>query len=703
MKRIYLLIAFFIIICPVFSLDKVSVFHPSDTRAGLLRNDSILAEGIYNKIGIHNSQGGFEADRQSPFGYYEVAFGTGNVWNIIDTEGNTFFEENSNTPYQPFSKYLIKKNSDKSAILLNLRGETLMSARTMQPVGYKWPFGDELGLWVVTDSVSPKTIFYDINLIPLAELDGKYEFTVQDGVIYASKYEDMKKVDLVTLNSDGVIGKQYGARAYPVNLKEVVKKNDYNSLQELYLKVPPLIIKQTDDKNLSVFFLDSLLRENVPLKNTYEKSVAKVWKDIAPTIMSTESKDYFTSHYYQKAINAVDHNKKETLASGEKLVSPVNVIEEKDGKKFFSRNGRPSNLNPNLYLDIDTITGTQDYIAYSDSTCSLVDKNGIIIRKNCKAIERLPIVGKYDSPALMITTGEGKCIIRTDGINYSKIYEDIITVKNPKGDILGFFFIKDGRWGYACVNKVHDPEFYDYIEEFNDTGLAKVYCNGFSGVIDYSGKKKVKICEELYRSGVDKRNSPEERIACLKTVTDLAAKANESEYLQPSYHTMGEIFEEANCLDEAQNAFEWAEICGMESAKNDVRRIKMKKLDNTLQQISSALTNIASVLGGNTSGISSNITSFDPSMTGGGGSSAQGQYRNWERRAKSIYESLTYSGYTKKKDGKAQRGGAMGSKTPGNFLAQKRLLREAQNEMRRIRRENPSIMQSEYENVDVVF
>ncbi len=95
------------------------------------------------------------------------------------------------------------------------------------------------------------------------------------------------------------------------------------------------------------------------------------------------------------------------------------------------------------------------------------------------------------------------------------------------------------------------------------------------------------------------------------------------------------------------------------------------------------------------------------SSTSFSGGNYQSQYAMWERRAKANYESLTNLGYSvTRKDG-SKSGSAMGSMNTGNYTQMKKALREAQNEMARIRRdaskEGINIQQSKWETATVEY
>ena len=85
----------------------------------------------------------------------------------------------------------------------------------------------------------------------------------------------------------------------------------------------------------------------------------------------------------------------------------------------------------------------------------------------------------------------------------------------------------------------------------------------------------------------------------------------------------------------------------------------------------------------------------------------QEQYNNWARRAEGCYSSLTNIGYsTTRKDG-SKRGGTGQSMSGGNYVLMKKNLRQAQNEMQRIRRpasrDGITIRQSKWETAVVKY
>lgn len=83
------------------------------------------------------------------------------------------------------------------------------------------------------------------------------------------------------------------------------------------------------------------------------------------------------------------------------------------------------------------------------------------------------------------------------------------------------------------------------------------------------------------------------------------------------------------------------------------------------------------------------------------------QYLKWESLARRHYNSLTSTGYRVKEDKKNKFGGNGQSLSSGNYIRQKKALREAQAQMRNIRqqasRKGMDIPQSQYETVSVSY
>lgn len=104
--------------------------------------------------------------------------------------------------------------------------------------------------------------------------------------------------------------------------------------------------------------------------------------------------------------------------------------------------------------------------------------------------------------------------------------------------------------------------------------------------------------------------------------------------------------------------------------------------------------------------------SYSGNSYGGNSSNSNGallesQYRQWENRARSNYNSLTNLGSQYKRNGRDVRGTTGQGMRPSNYTQMMRSLREAQQEMRSIRqkasRQGISIPKSSYEDVVVKY
>ena len=89
------------------------------------------------------------------------------------------------------------------------------------------------------------------------------------------------------------------------------------------------------------------------------------------------------------------------------------------------------------------------------------------------------------------------------------------------------------------------------------------------------------------------------------------------------------------------------------------------------------------------------------------GSSLPMQYSNWAKTAEKHYNSLTNTGVRAKSKGEDAGGSNVQSLSPGNYVSQKKSLREAQREMKSIRlkakRKGIDIQKSRYEDISVSY
>ena len=100
-------------------------------------------------------------------------------------------------------------------------------------------------------------------------------------------------------------------------------------------------------------------------------------------------------------------------------------------------------------------------------------------------------------------------------------------------------------------------------------------------------------------------------------------------------------------------------------------------------------------------------TSYSSGSSSVGAGNYQSEYDRWEQRAKSNYETLTNLGYSASNKRNDKSGSTGQSMNTGNYVMQKKALRDAQREMRNIRqkaaRAGVHITQSKWETATVNY
>ncbi|MBP3472912.1 MAG: WG repeat-containing protein [Paraprevotella sp.] len=195
---------------------------------------------------------------------------------------------------------------------------------------------------------------------------------------------------------------------------------------------------------------------------------------------------------------------------------------------------------------------------------------------------------------------------------------------------------------------------------------------------------------------------------------------NQEGYRALSLNNIGSMFEDLGNEDKAIEYYEQARNLGNETARKNIKRIKLNRTLNALQQVGDALTQVAQTIdtSGSYTSLQQNSSNYG-TFNGNNSTDLNGntnkhsydfwkqQYDRWERNAKSCYESLTNTGYKIKKNGQDKGGGAAGSWGTVSFSGMKSNLRKAQKEMRdtraKARKEGHNIPQSNYETINVSF
>ena len=262
---------------------------------------------------------------------------------------------------------------------------------------------------------------------------------------------------------------------------------------------------------------------------------------------------------------------------------------------------------------------------------------------------------------------------------------------------------------YGIVNVVAGeviPCVFDYISPFDENGNAESSKGSFTGKVNvygFNGLEKGLMREKKYKDLLDLNANNYYALWHLANTTSNSGEAEKyycaarevckSRYDEPAVQDMyGRI---AYDLGESRAISQEAES------------------SETLVSVFSILSGIVDVgtqlyaayNGIDDSGAAGASSAVTGSETDGGDYASR--YAMWERRAKANYESLTNLGYSvKKKDG-SESGSAAGSMNTGNYVNMKKALREAQDEMAKIRRSasgaGVNIPQSKWETVTVTY
>lgn len=274
---------------------------------------------------------------------------------------------------------------------------------------------------------------------------------------------------------------------------------------------------------------------------------------------------------------------------------------------------------------------------------------------------------------------------------------------------------------------------YDFIESFDINGKHEASRLGYKTKVDQFGKEHPSIGTVAYDEACETEMSPEEKVVAFAKCIELCGP-DDRKILGMAYNNMGYYYQEAGDLENAKKFYREGVKYGNDLASNNLRNLTSAGSSNSggdgggnflsiLGQIANALGQMGgnTAMGGFFNGMAGNGTtvgddtgSFSSGGTDYGSSSSGGSsldpsyytntYQRWENQAKSNYESLTLRGTRTSRNGQAESGTTEGF-WRHHTSGLKRLLRNAQSEMRKIRQEarraGINIPQSNYETVTV--
>lgn len=279
----------------------------------------------------------------------------------------------------------------------------------------------------------------------------------------------------------------------------------------------------------------------------------------------------------------------------------------------------------------------------------------------------------------------------------------------------GLYWLLDGK------GKIISSCGYNNIDNYSNSDKIMGYRMGRSTEISRQGKEVSPIAEQIFneaynmQTGSNAQAKYDRYMLCISCDPD-----NKLGYRSLSLNNIGAMFEDLGDTNKAIEFYEQAKSLGNDTARKNIKRIRLNNTLNTLQKIGETLTQVGQTI--DTSGSYGNIQpngTYDYS-SGGSGLSSSSQngskqsyeywkqmYDRWERNAKGCYESLTLNGYKKKTNGKDSGGGAAGTWNSSAYTGMKMNLRKAQKEMRETRalarKDGHNIPQSNYETINVSY
>ncbi len=263
---------------------------------------------------------------------------------------------------------------------------------------------------------------------------------------------------------------------------------------------------------------------------------------------------------------------------------------------------------------------------------------------------------------------------------------------------------------------------YDNIDNYSSDNKVKAYKYGYSTELGTDGKEISPIAKQIFDEAYGMQTSGNEQKKFDKYMLCIAADSdNRQGYKSTALNNIGALFEDLGDVDKALDYYGQAKNLGNDMARKNIKRIKLNRTMNVLQQVGETLTQVAQTI--DTSGTynsnmpasgsydSSGMSSSTLSSSGSGGKHSydywKQMYDRWERNAKGCYESLTLLGYKIKKNGKDTGGSAAGTWNSASYTGMKSNLRKAQKEMRETRalarKEGHNIPQSNYETINVSY
>ena len=250
------------------------------------------------------------------------------------------------------------------------------------------------------------------------------------------------------------------------------------------------------------------------------------------------------------------------------------------------------------------------------------------------------------------------------------------------------------------------PCVFDYISPFDENGNAESVKGSLAGKVNvygFNGLEKGLMQEKKYHDllGLNANN--------YYALWHIANTTSSPEEAEKYYYAAREVCKSR--YDEPDVQMMYSRIAsGLGESRAISQETKSSEALISVFSILSGIVDVGTQLYATYNEIVDNGTAVSSSAvtdSGTSGKDYESRYAMWERRAKANYESITNLGYSEKKKDGSESGSAVGSMNTGNYVNMKKALREAQEEMAKIRRAasgaGVNIPQSKWETVTVTY
>lgn len=408
----------------------------------------------------------------------------------------------------------------------------------------------------------------------------------------------------------------------------------------------------------------------------------KIWQ------YDSDSKNYT---YY-------DYKGKEVSRLKDRDVNPV------DNSNFIVRitdndNYQLYDLRTQIFInDVKYVRSEIDgMVAYTNKSN---DKSYFYNTDSGKILGPYDYVNDFNEGGAIVTKNQKEILIDKNGKEYqmpsnykilgNKISEGVFKVIDEDSRVRGFLYNPFGHGNYVYDQKGG---------QLNDVAYSNVLDEAYAL---YNKKKYAQAMNKFYQLMMlrpDDSSNFNNYASCLynlgKYDEALTAIDVALEYWSDNSYAINLRKKILDVLNEQEKRKEYEELSSVSSS-------------NSIWDAIGIFANVLYSLNGTYNADTAYVPSYlEKENTSSSGDSYQIQYSNWERRAESHYNSITNMGisYTNEKGEKS--GSARKSMSSGNYISMKRSFREAQKQMRDIRRkaskEGVQIPQSRWETATISY